>query len=96
MRHRVSIFDFSTLEAMYHKKPVILSDIEGNDEFNKEKNICMISDQYSIDRISEYIEQKNINGKLNYDVYQSYFSEDKFVERYHSFMDEFINYVENF
>lgn len=94
MLHRVSIFDFSTLEAMYNKRAIILSSIAGNDEFNKEDNIFMLSDNYSIEEVAEFIEKRDEKGIANYAVYQKYFSEVPFVTRYYSCIDEFIMHVE--
>ncbi|MCH5249282.1 MAG: glycosyltransferase [Lachnospiraceae bacterium] len=94
MLHRVSIFDFSTLEAMYNRKPIILSNISGNDEFNKEDNIMLLEDDHDMERVGRYIDNRLYFGNLNYQVYQKYFSEEPFKTRYFACMDEFIQDVE--
>lgn len=95
MLHRVSIFDFSTLEAMYCKKPIILSDIPGNDEYNKENNIMLVKDNVNWAEIVEYISDGKNKGEKNREVYETYFSEKPFVKQYHSFFNQFIEAVES-
>lgn len=94
MLHRVSIFDFSTLEAMYFGRAVVLSNVPGNDEFNKEQNIMLIDEKTDINLVKEYIEKREDFGKLNKQVFERYFSEKEFITRYNAFLSEFIKFVE--
>ncbi|SEW09143.1 glycosyltransferase [[Clostridium] fimetarium] len=95
MLHRVSIFDFSTLEAMYCNKAVILSDIPGNCEYNIEDNIMMINDNIDWDTVCNYIDNYSYHGIENNRIYKQCFSDSMFVQRYNKFMDEFITTVES-
>ena len=47
MLHRKSIFDLAVLEAMYHRKIVILSNCIANNEFNVLNNIVIVHEDYS-------------------------------------------------
>lgn len=95
MLHRVSVFDFSTLEAMYNALPVILSDIDGNNEFNKLQNIFMVNDNINWDELESYIRKKDINGYMNRQCYKRFFSEKVFREKYSTFLTDFIMRVES-
>lgn len=44
MLHRISIFDFATLEAMSQHSAVILSKIGGNLDFNMNSNVIFAED----------------------------------------------------
>lgn len=82
MLHRLSIFDFATLEAMIAKTAIILSPVGGNLDFDKMNNVIYASDDYSdaINRLSyEEIERLKV---LNYEVFQRYFSPEAFAEAY--------------
>lgn len=94
MLHRVSIFDFSTLEAMYCKKAIILSDIPGNDEFNQEDNILLLEDNYKIKDVESFIHSRLHFGSVNYEVYQKYFSQEPFKIRYYTCLEQFVDEVE--
>ena len=95
MLHRVSIFDFSTLEAMFCRKPIILSNIAGNIEYNKKDNILLIDDSaVDWDAVEEYLGNMEIYGDKNRDVYDTFFSKDVFEERYSNFLNEFLDRVE--
>lgn len=94
MLHRVSIFDFSTLEAMYCEKAVILSDISGNDEYNIENNIMLVKDDIDWAAVSNYIDNYKDYGIQNKRIYDHYFSDTVFIERYHNFIDSFLTSVE--
>ncbi len=83
MLHRISIFDLTTLEVMNKSKCVILSDIGGNPEFNKEDNVILVGKNYqtAIEKfLSSNVEEL---GKKNKEVYDKYFSNDKFREAYY-------------
>ncbi len=82
MLHRVSIFDFSTLEAMYKRKAIILSDISGNSEYNVANNILLYTESMSDEQILSYIINREFFGQCNKEVYDTFFSERAFVSRY--------------
>lgn len=90
MLHRISIFDFSTLEAMYMKKPIILSDVAGNDEFNCDNNILLINNNTSDEKIKKFIIHKEYYGIKNRNVYDLFFSKEAFKKRYYSVFEELI------
>jgi glycosyltransferase involved in cell wall biosynthesis len=94
MLHRVSIFDFSTLEAMYCNKAIILTDIPGNDEFNKENNIMLVKDTIEWITVCDYIENSIYYGNENKRIYNKHFSESPFIHRYSDFFEKFISMVE--
>lgn len=82
MLHRISIFDLTTLEVMNKSKCVILSDVGGNPEFNKEDNVILVGKNYhtAIENfLSSNVEEL---GKKNKEVYDKYFSNEKFRENY--------------
>lgn len=82
MLHRISIFDLTTLEVMNKSKCVILSDVGGNPEFNKEDNVILVGKIYhtAIEKfLSSNVEEL---GKKNKEVYDKYFSNEKFIEEY--------------
>ncbi len=90
MLHRISIFDFSTLEAMYMRKPIILSDVAGNNEFNCENNILMVNEDLQDSDIVSFINNRNSYGKKNRRVYDDNFSVEKFRERYCKIIGELL------
>lgn len=81
MLHRISIFDFATLEAMSQNSAVILSKIGGNQDFNKENNI--IFSENALKNMSEFA---NIDfdsyKRKNVKVFQEYFSQNAFIKQY--------------
>ena len=82
MLHRISIFDLATLEMMNRAKTVVLSDIGGNREFNKENNIILWQKDYrktASEILNTDLQQK---GKLNKKVYNKYFSHTPYKEKY--------------
>ncbi len=92
--HRVSIFDFATLEAMVTGKGIILSDILGNKEFNIANNILLVNDKTTIEDIETYINDNKMYGELNKRVYDETFSINQFKEMYDRFLKDFISSVE--
>lgn len=88
MLHRISIFDFSTIEAMYMGKAVILSDIVGNDEFNIDNNILMVNEDLQDSDIVSFIQNLDSYGKKNRKVYDENFSIDMFRKRYYRAINE--------
>lgn len=91
MLHRISIFDFSTIEAMYMGKAIILSDIAGNDEFNIDNNILMVNEDLQDSDIVFFIQNADGYGKKNRRVYDENFSVGKFRERYHNAIKELLS-----
>lgn len=81
MLHRISIFDLTTLEMMNKSKCIILSNVGGNPEFNKENNIILVDDNKKA--IDSFV-KSNIKdlGKKNKKVYDKYFSDKEFKKNY--------------
>lgn len=90
MLHRISIFDFSTLEAMYMGKAIILSDVAGNDEFNINNNILMVNEDLQDSDLISFIQNMDSYGKRNRKVYDDNFSVDRFRERYYKVINELL------
>jgi len=90
MLHRVSIFDFSTLEAMYMGKTILLSNIPGNDEFNVNDNIMLVEPPYNYDMVMECIKDKSKNAENNKMAYSKCFSTELFRSRYCNAMDDLL------
>ncbi|WAG10983.1 glycosyltransferase [Aeromonas dhakensis] len=89
MLHRISIFDLATLEAMEKGKCVVLSRVGGNVEFNKNDNI-IFDDQFSeLDVFNNNIIVDK--GERNRVVYNEYFSNQEFIDTYHSVIDDLCN-----
>ncbi len=95
MLQRISIFDLTTLELMRKGKIIVLSNVGGNTEFNKENNVILHDGNYDITakRIIQEYEEKR--GPKNKEVYDRYFSNEQFVERYHILIDKLIEGVIN-
>ncbi|WP_456110616.1 glycosyltransferase family 29 protein [Roseburia inulinivorans] len=92
MRQRISIFDLTTLEVMKKGKVIVLSEVGGNTEFNKENNILLCNDK-NVTEIAKRVlaDVKNDSGRLNVNIYNRYFSNDVFRENYGKLFDLFIN-----
>lgn len=92
MLHRISIFDLTTLEVMNKSKCVILSNVGGNSEFNKNDNIILVEDENYNKAVDEFC-TKDIQelGKQNKKVYDEHFSNEKFIERYSNLINELLN-----
>lgn len=81
MLHRISIFDFATLEAMSQRNAIILSRVGGNTDFQKCENILFSDEleknmQVLIDADLEELKEKN------FDVFCRFFSQQSFYEQY--------------
>ena len=89
MLHRHSIFDLSTLEAMRAGNGLILSDIGGNIEYNKENNVVLVNAS-NFDQAIEQIlkENKKQIARRNQEVFQKYFSKTNFYHEYSKMIDE--------
>jgi len=90
MLHRISIFDFATLEAMYNGKAIMLSDIPGNDEYNVNDNIFLINGDENDEEILAFVEDIELYGKKNRKAYQNNFTEIPFKKRYEEILKQFI------
>ena len=89
MLHRSSIFDLATLEAMNNCCAIILSDIGGNRDFNKESNCIMVDLQNISKGVGLFLNAdisvlKNSSKK----VFDEYFSPTCFSERYANLSSE--------
>jgi hypothetical protein len=90
MLHRISIFDLTTLKVMKKGKCIILSDVGGNPEFNKENNIilCDNYEQCANDFINCNLDKLSIKNK---EVYNQYFSQEQFKINYLIIMKDLLN-----
>lgn len=83
MMHRLSIFDFATLEAMSQDNAIILSNIGGNLDFNKKDNIIYVDNNNYKKAIKEFQERDlNTLKRINKEVYNEYFSINAFKRNY--------------
>lgn len=82
MRHRLSIFDFATLEAMIENSAIVLSPVGGNMDFNKEDNIIFVDDdiQLAVDKLCSA--DIDLLKRKNKTVFDKYFSKNAFREEY--------------
>lgn len=89
MLHRISIFDFATLEAMSQKTAIILSEVGGNKDFNMDDNIIFAED---VDRNEVILSSKDFNTlkTTNYTVFCNRFSHEAFVKQYENFIKTLI------
>lgn len=83
MMHRLSIFDFATLEAMSQDNAIILSKVGGNLDFNKKDNIIYVDNNNYRKAIKE-LQERDLNTlkRLNKEVYNEYFSINAFKNNY--------------
>lgn len=90
MLHRLSIFDFATLEAMSQKCAIILSKVGGNLDFQKENNIIYAED---IEKNINLLREINIDllKDKNYNVFCRYFSETAFKNQYQLFFEKVVS-----
>ena len=90
MLHRISIFDFATLEAMSQESAVILSKVGGNPEFNIENNIIFSEDV--LPNMSSFADTNFIQLKQkNKEVFDKYFSDVAFKKQYELFFSRLLN-----
>lgn len=89
MMQRHSIFDLSTLEAMRAGKALVLSEIGGNIELNRENNVIFV-DPDNVDNAIAHMTRcdKYEMGKLNQKVFNRYFSKECFFKSYAEMIDE--------
>ena len=87
MLHRLSIFDFATLEAMSQGTAILLSPIGGNMDFNKESNILYITDNYK-EGIHKLLNSNiDLLKEKNKHVFETYFSKAAFKNEYIKMID---------
>ena len=91
MMHRISIFDFATLEAMSQKTAIVLSDIGGNPDFNKENNVILCRDN-DYESACKSLINANIDEMKtkNYMVFKKYFSKEAFRKQYVDLIEKMI------
>lgn len=80
MLHRISIFDFATLEAMSNRCAIILSRVGGNIEFNRMNNI-IFDDNFETDSFEANLEELK---SRNFYCYKKFFSQENFKSVYTS------------
>lgn len=74
MLHRISIFDLTTLEMMNKSKCVVLSDVGGNPEFNRDDNIILVkNDDYEAGSSALLGSDIKMLGNKNKRVYENIF-----------------------
>lgn len=78
MRHRISVFDLATLEAMKNGCALVLSEVGGNIEYNVDENVIYDKDYTLLLDDEKIIKLQEKNRQ----VYNEYFSKQKFKERY--------------
>ena len=88
MLHRVSIFDLATLEAMYHDLKIILSDIPGNREYNIRDNVFLVDNEIDYKILAKKLHESKV---CNRKVYDEFFSNEEFVNRYKKMIDELVS-----
>ena len=87
MLHRISIFDFATLEAMSQDSAVVLSRVGGNPEFNRNDNVVFAEE--AMKDMKKFAETDFITLKQrNIDVFGKYFSEEAFRKQYETFVSD--------
>ncbi len=91
MLHRRAIFDFATLEAMRAGCAIILSNTDGNPEFNVQGNVLLVNDDNQ-DEIAERLAHINLKeiGKINKKVFEGQFSSDNFIDSYQKLIRELL------
>lgn len=89
MMHREAIFDLATLEAMRAGKPIILSPVGGNPEFNLDDNVVFVTED-TIDDACRAILTRDRGewGERNRAVFENHFSLAHFADRYRAMLDE--------
>lgn len=85
MMHRISIFDFATLEAMSQSSAVVLSRVGGNPEFNYNGNVIFAENAQN-DMASFAKQNFDSLKKQNKEVFDKYFSKEAFRCQYENFV----------
>lgn len=87
MLHRVSIFDFATLEAMSQRSAVILSKVGGNLDFNVDSNIIFAEEAERDETVLTEADFSALKER-NYNVFDRCFSREAFVNGYREFFKQ--------
>lgn len=97
MFHRNSIFDLSTLEAMRAQNGLILTEVGGNIEVNKNNNVIFVNpeDDCSLEKAATELHGKNKEEfkLLNESVFNEYFSKENFKKSYEKLFNDIIELV---
>jgi len=89
MLHRYSIFDLSTLEAMRAGTGIILSNINGNTEYNQNNNVVLVDVENYSEAVDELRKRsKHLFAELNQKTFEQFFSKKNFHQRYARMIDE--------
>lgn len=93
MLHRKSIFDLAILEALQLSKPVILSNIGGNNDFNVCDNVEFLKDNNYKECI-EKICNRDYNSwcKASKKAFDNHFSNEVFIKNYNLAIKELLVY----
>ncbi|WP_418849244.1 glycosyltransferase, partial [Phocaeicola sp.] len=89
MLHRISIFDFATLEAMSQHSAIILSKIGGNLDFDMNSNIIFAEDVEANESILIKADFPSLKEN-NYNVFNCHFSKEAFVNQYKEFFEQML------
>ena len=82
MLHRISIFDLATLEAMDKSSALILSNVGGNVDFDKENNVLYVDEGSDVDPSFFKKDKLDRCKQLNKQVFEKYFSNVAFRKQY--------------
>ena len=93
MLHRISIFDLSTLESMCKGKPVILSNVGGNPEFNRNKNMVLADSPQDAAEKFLATDLESL-GRLNKEIYETFFSNESYKMTYGNMFEELLGNTE--
>jgi len=96
MFHRLSVFDYATLEAMNEWNIPLLSNIWWNKEVCIDNNWFLLNDEdienWNFEKVIQFINNININNykNKNKEIISKNFSENNFIERYYWIIDELL------
>ncbi len=91
MFQRYSIFDLATLEAMQAGKGLVMSNIGGNIDVNKENNVVLVDSDNITAAVNEVLSRsKKEFGEQNKNVFYKYFSPDSFFKAYTEMLDNLL------
>lgn len=92
MLHRRAIFDFATLEAMRASCSIVLSDVDGNPEFNLENNVFLIGEN-NLSEVVEQFSQADLKaiGRHNKDIFYRKFGPEEFIHTYQKIIYDLID-----
>ena len=91
MLQRISIFDLATLEAMNNNCALVLSNIGGNLDLNKENNIILIDVKDYNSGVKDILNADlDVLKKKNKKIFEKYFSAESFSNNYKNTLSEVI------